>query len=164
MSGDARRDVVRTRSRAKGANALAPVGTVYGDVIGGMSLAYAAHRRGIAYVDAQAEYFADVALHRAARECAPDVERARLERLLLALQPGIGSGDVAAIREARAVSESLRKLDGLDAQRDATDGAVAVTVRIALPDGRATTDVPTADGDAGRPAAVPVDRDWDENR
>lgn len=43
------------------------------------------------------------------------MERERLESLWLALQPKVRAGDAYAIGEARKVSESLRKLYGVDA-------------------------------------------------
>ncbi len=92
--------------------------SLYGDVIAGYSLPYAASRRKMSFVDAQAEFQRELDTHRADKANAPDVERARLERLLLALQPGIDAGDVASIREGRGISESIRKLDGLDARPD----------------------------------------------
>lgn len=41
------------------------------------------------------------------------VEVARLERLLVALEAGVGAGDVAAIRTAAAISNQLADLQGL---------------------------------------------------
>lgn len=42
------------------------------------------------------------------------LESARLDQLLAALQPGVGDGNVQAIAEARKISESRRRLFGLD--------------------------------------------------
>ncbi len=44
-----------------------------------------------------------------------DTEIRRLERLLLALEPGIDKGNVRSIETAIRLSESLRKLLGVDA-------------------------------------------------
>jgi hypothetical protein len=95
-----------------------PLDSLYGDVIAGYDIRFAASRRKMSFVDAQAEFQKELDERRADKANAPDVERARLERLLVALQPGIDDGDVASIREGRGISESIRKLDGLDARPD----------------------------------------------
>jgi len=44
-----------------------------------------------------------------------EIERQRLERMILSLTPAALDGDISAAREIRQLSESLRKLLGLDA-------------------------------------------------
>jgi hypothetical protein len=140
-------------------------GSLYADVLSGYSLAYSASRRGISYVDAQAEFDRELEMHRADPVRARDVEHARLEKLLLALQPGIESGDVAAVREGRGISESLRKLDGTDAR---PDEAPAQAVKISFSFAQSGLSMagrlegPGSD-DLGRPS-VSVGGDGDENR
>lgn len=51
------------------------------------------------------------------------LESARLDQLLVKLQPGIEDGDTKAISEARKISESRRRLHGLD-------GAVKVDMNV----------------------------------
>jgi predicted transcriptional regulator len=96
------------------------------------------------------------------------LELDRLESPVKFLQKRIRRGDSDAIREHRSLSESRRKLLGLDARPDSDSGALEVRVTLQLPpaatarvDRHASTDVRAADADAGRPAQVSVDRDGD---
>lgn len=100
------------------------------------------------------------------------LELDRLEQPVLALQAGLRRGDTDAIREYRSLSESRRKLLGLDAQRDSGDGAgpsaVSVTFtfagKAATADIRVAGSVGTAEADGVRPAPDSVDRNRHEDR
>jgi len=95
------------------------------------------------------------------------LELERLEYPVTFLRRHVRKGDADAAREWRALSESRRKLLGLDARPDADTGTaeVVVTLRFApAADGSATEDVRRAGADDRRPAALPVDRDGDKDR
>jgi hypothetical protein len=93
--------------------------SVYDDVVAGAPLVAVAAARGISYLDAQHAYLDEAARRRehavSEREHDRALELARLDRLLLALKGAIDKGDVGAITEGRRLSESRRKLLGLDA-------------------------------------------------
>lgn len=93
--------------------------SVYDDVVAGAPLVAVACERGISYLDAQREFLEEAARRRdlaaSEREYDRALELARLDRLLLALKGAIAQGEVGAITEGRRLSESRRKLLGLDA-------------------------------------------------
>jgi hypothetical protein len=68
-----------------------------------------------AYRDIQAELAHLAQERRDDAEAVRALELARLDRLLLALEKGIASGDVQSINAAIRLSESRRKLEGVDA-------------------------------------------------
>lgn len=104
------------------------------------------------------------------------LELDRLEQPVEHLQRGIKNGNADAIREHRSLSESRRKLLGLDARPDADAGAADIHVTFKFPEGftaraepahsdvRPSADVAGRDADGGRPAPVSLDRDGDEDR
>jgi hypothetical protein len=97
-------------------------------------------------------------------------ELARLEQPVAFLQRAIRRGDTDAIREHRSLSESRRKLLGLDAQPDSDTGAREIIVTLQLPQDpalarrEAPADVGATNTDDRRPSPVSVDRDRNENR
>jgi hypothetical protein len=108
-----------------------------------------------------------------ALEEARALELARLDRALLALDPLLEKGDVTAVREARGLSESRRKLLGLDARADSgASGLPPVEVRFtfapsaagAAVDVRVAGPVGAAAADGGGPAPDPVGGDGNQDR
>lgn len=109
------------------------------------------------------------------RERGREYVHLELERLEFAgkhLRRRVSRGDTDAAREWRALSESRRKLLGLDSRPDADTGAPEIHVTFKFPDSapaanagvRAAAGVAGPGPDAGRPASVPVDRDGHEDR
>lgn len=61
-----------------------------------------------------------------------EIERQRLESLILAATPAAGKGDIMAIESVRRLSESLRKLLGLDApaRQDVTSSGERIVFEV----------------------------------
>lgn len=95
------------------------------------------------------------------------VEFDRLEMAAKHLRRGLLRGDPNAIREWRSLSESRRKLLGLDAKPDFDADAreVRVTLSFApVAHGHPPGDVEGGEQDDRRSTSIPVDRDGNEDR
>lgn len=117
---------------AKAEKPLPLAGSLYDDVVAGYSPAMAAFRRGISAVDAQVELQREHEKRRADRVNAPELELARLDAMLVKLQSGIEDGDIQSIDQARKISESRRKLMGLDMKSDPDEAPTRVTVEFSF--------------------------------
>jgi hypothetical protein len=117
---------------AKAGKPIPLEGSLYDDVIAGYSPAMAAFRRGISAVDAQTELLREHEKRRADRATAPELELARLDAMLVKLQPGIDEGNIQSIDQARKLSERRCKMLGLDASREPDDAPQRVTVEFSF--------------------------------
>lgn len=138
----------------------------YDLVLMGHTVDYAANMLGISYVEAAAQVDFELRKRTFEKANAKELEAARLDKALIAIAPAVDRGETTAIRVWRELSESRRKLYGLDENRE-SDGGVTVEIAFSFANNarvQVAGAVSRSEAHGLRPAPDLLDSDGDEDR